>query len=165
MADFVTLSCPSCGGKLEITNDIERFACAHCGHEHLVKRTGGLVTIAPVLHAIEKVGVGVDKTAAELAIVRLQKEIDEVKTYRRNFLPKEKPDNGLSICSFFAIPGMLIILLGFSPLNEATGVICTPIIIILGISLCIFGVKFIPKASREIEIWEKRGKREINKNS
>ena len=41
MADFVTLSCPSCGGKLEVTRDIERFACAHCGREHIVKRTGG----------------------------------------------------------------------------------------------------------------------------
>ena len=78
MADFVTLSCPSCGGKLEITNDVERFACSHCGREHIVKRSGGIVSLSPVVDALNKVGVGVDKTAAELAIVRLQKEIPEI---------------------------------------------------------------------------------------
>ncbi len=66
---------PFLWGKLEITNDVERFACAHCGREHLVKRSGGMVSLSPVVDALNRVGVGVDKTAAELAIVRLQKEI------------------------------------------------------------------------------------------
>jgi DNA-directed RNA polymerase subunit RPC12/RpoP len=78
MADFVTLSCPSCGGKLEITDDVERFACAHCGREHIVKRSGGIVSLSPVVDAIRQVGIGVDKTAAELAIVRLKTEISEL---------------------------------------------------------------------------------------
>src|SRR5258706_205176 len=42
MSDFVTLTCPSCGGRLEITKDVERFACAHCGNEHVVRRAGAL---------------------------------------------------------------------------------------------------------------------------
>ncbi|MFL7795121.1 MAG: hypothetical protein AB8I69_23480 [Anaerolineae bacterium] len=29
--DSITLTCPSCGGKLQVTNDIDRFACTHCG--------------------------------------------------------------------------------------------------------------------------------------
>lgn len=37
MPDFVTLSCPTCGGQLQITKDIERFACGHCGNEHIVR--------------------------------------------------------------------------------------------------------------------------------
>ena len=36
--DIIALSCPSCGGKLQITSDIDRFACMHCGTESLVKR-------------------------------------------------------------------------------------------------------------------------------
>jgi predicted RNA-binding Zn-ribbon protein involved in translation (DUF1610 family) len=41
MSDFVTLTCPNCGGKLQITPDINRFACTHCGNEHIVTlRTG-----------------------------------------------------------------------------------------------------------------------------
>lgn len=75
MSEFITLSCPSCNGKLQITEDIERFACAHCGNEHMVKRSGGIVSLKPVFEAITK---GVDNTASELAIVRLDKEIDEL---------------------------------------------------------------------------------------
>ena len=78
MADFVTLSCPSCGGKLTITNDIERFACAHCGNEHVVNRSGYVVSLAPVVDELKKVQAGVDKTASELAIKRLTQEIEEL---------------------------------------------------------------------------------------
>jgi DNA-directed RNA polymerase subunit RPC12/RpoP len=75
MSDFVTLTCPSCGGKLQITKDIDRFACGHCGSEHVVKRAGGIVALAPVVEGLAKVQAGTDKTAAELAIVRLTQEI------------------------------------------------------------------------------------------
>lgn len=78
MADFVTLTCPSCGGKLTITNDIERFACAHCGNEHVVNRSGYVVSLAPVVDELKKVQAGVDKTASELAIQRLTQEIEEL---------------------------------------------------------------------------------------
>ena len=78
MPDFITLSCPSCGHKLQITEDIDRFACAACGNEHIVNRSGGIVTLKPIIDSIAKVQVGVDKTASELAIVRLKKEIKEL---------------------------------------------------------------------------------------
>ncbi len=68
MADFVTLSCPSCGGKLQVTNDIDRFACGYCGQEHAVNRSGGMVFLKPVVDELRKVQSGVDKTAAEMAI-------------------------------------------------------------------------------------------------
>ena len=79
MAEFVILSCPSCGGKLEITLDIERFACANCGREQVVKRGGGIISLSPVIYAFKRIEVGVDKTAAELAISRLSKEIGQLK--------------------------------------------------------------------------------------
>jgi len=74
MPDLITLSCPSGGGELNITNDIERFACGHCGREHVAKRAGGILSLSPVVEALKKVEVGVDKTASELAINRLQRE-------------------------------------------------------------------------------------------
>src|SRR3990172_2505499 len=80
MTDFVTLTCPSCGGSLQITNDIERFACAHCGTEHIVKRGGGVVSLTPVIERLAKVQIGVDKTASELAIKRLQEEIQAIQS-------------------------------------------------------------------------------------
>jgi hypothetical protein len=83
MSAFVTLTCPSCGGKLQITNDIDRFACGHCGNEHVVKRSGGIVALAPVVEGLAKVQMGVDKTASELAMVRLTKELPDLRDTRQ----------------------------------------------------------------------------------
>jgi phage FluMu protein Com len=54
MPDFITLSCPSCGHRLQITEDIDRFACAACGNEHIVNRSGGIVTLKPVIEGITR---------------------------------------------------------------------------------------------------------------
>jgi len=80
MAKFVTLSCPTCGGKLEITEDVDRFACGHCGNEHIVKRISGIVSIEPVVEELRKIGSGTDRTASELAIKRLTDEIKELRS-------------------------------------------------------------------------------------
>jgi DNA-directed RNA polymerase subunit RPC12/RpoP len=78
MDNFVKLSCPSCGSTLKVTSDVDRFACAHCGSEWIVKRGGGIVSLAPVTEGLKKVQTGVDKTAAELAIRRLREDLQEV---------------------------------------------------------------------------------------
>jgi len=76
--DFVTLAYPNCGGKLHITPDPHRFACAHCGSERMVRRGGGVVALAPVVEGLRQVQTGVDKTAAELAIARLTRELTQL---------------------------------------------------------------------------------------
>lgn len=77
MADFITLSCPSCGGKLQITNDVERFSCSYCGTEQIVKRSGGIVSLAPVMEGLQKVQASTDRVGAELAIARLTTELEQ----------------------------------------------------------------------------------------
>ena len=77
-AEFITLSCPSCGGKLQVTEDLNQFACAHCAAEHVVKRFGNTVSLAPVVDELKGVRAGVDKTASELALKRLPREIAEL---------------------------------------------------------------------------------------
>ena len=88
-SDFITLSCPSCGGKLGITPDVERFACQFCGHEHIVRRSGGMVSLEPVLQQINaglnsvgagmnQLGLNSERQAAEQSIARLTKEVDEL---------------------------------------------------------------------------------------
>lgn len=77
-SDFITLACPSCGGTLAITSDVDRFECGHCGNQHLVKRDGDVLTIAPLVKEVQSVRAGVDKTAAELAIPRIRTEIKEL---------------------------------------------------------------------------------------
>jgi len=84
--DIVTLLCPACGGKLQITNDLERFACMYCGSEHMVRRSGGLVSLAPMVQGLKQVAAGVDKTASELAIVRLRGEIAQLEDEQRRYL-------------------------------------------------------------------------------
>ena len=103
MSDFITLTCPSCNGKLQITDDIDRFACAHCGCEHIVKRSGGMVAIKPVLDTVAKC---VDNTASELAIVRLDREISEVE---EKLLPIK---SAVDSASGFLVIGILLAILG-----------------------------------------------------
>jgi hypothetical protein len=78
MRNYVSLTCPNCGGKLEITEEIERFACSHCGNEHIVNRGVGIVSLAPVTQQLSQIQVGTDKTAAELAILRLRNELLDI---------------------------------------------------------------------------------------
>jgi uncharacterized membrane protein len=92
-SDFITLACPSCGGKLNITSSLERFACGHCGNEHIVRRAGGTVSLEPVMDKLNQIsdninsmGGGIsritavaEKQAAETAIKRLRGEIEEQK--------------------------------------------------------------------------------------
>jgi ribosomal protein S27AE len=91
-SDFITLSCPNCGGRLQITPDIERFACQYCGYEHIVRRNGGMVSLEPVVRVMQNinsninlVGMGVnmlgfssEKQVAEQAIARIKTEIPEL---------------------------------------------------------------------------------------
>jgi len=79
MPEFSTLSCPSCGAKLQIGNNIDRFACSYCGNEHIVERTGGIVTLSPVVEEIKHIHICVDKTASELALKRLTQESEDLK--------------------------------------------------------------------------------------
>jgi protein-arginine kinase activator protein McsA len=86
MPNFVTLTCPSCGGKLEITPEIDRFACANCGNEHIVQRSGGIISVIPLVAGLHKVQEGVDRTASELAIKRLREELSVLESELEEFL-------------------------------------------------------------------------------
>ncbi len=52
MDDSISLTCPSCGGKLQISNDIDRFACGYCGNEQIVKGLEVFVSLKPVVEAL-----------------------------------------------------------------------------------------------------------------
>ena len=58
---------------------MNRFACQHCGREHLVRRQAGHVELTPVLAKIERISQGMDRHASELAIKRLKGERREIK--------------------------------------------------------------------------------------
>ena len=104
MSDFVSLTCPSCGAKLQITNDLEHFACGNCGNEYVVNRNGGVISVKPIIEKLRDVQTGVDKTASELAIKRLTGEINQLQQ-RINSI--ESPELLGVIASGFLIFGVL----------------------------------------------------------
>ena len=78
----IKLSCVSCSSNLDISQNINRLACGHCGTQQIVERSGGAIYLRGIAEAISKVQVGTDKTAAELALARISNEI-EVTHYQR----------------------------------------------------------------------------------
>jgi predicted RNA-binding Zn-ribbon protein involved in translation (DUF1610 family) len=61
--NIVSLSCRNCGAPLQINEQMEQLACGHCG--------------AQMVEALGSIRTGAVQTAAELALVRLQKELND----------------------------------------------------------------------------------------
>ena len=75
---ILTMKCAGCAAPLQIRPDTTQFVCAYCGAGQIVDRSGGIVTLNLVAEAIEKVQQGTDRTAAELALIRLTKKLAKV---------------------------------------------------------------------------------------
>jgi len=68
---LVTLQCPTCGAKLQLGPEIDRFACMHCGNEHIVRRGSGYISIEPVLQELRQVNTNLGQVqAADNAIAQ-----------------------------------------------------------------------------------------------
>jgi predicted RNA-binding Zn-ribbon protein involved in translation (DUF1610 family) len=131
-SDFITLSCPNCGGRLEITPDIERFACKFCGNEHIVRRTGSGVSLAPVVEGLKRVETkfdqvlsGSDRLAAEQTIQRLKEEIQALAAQvsaKEQFVQGNSTKTGSIvgsiICMVLSLPGCLASTLVFGGSDE-----------------------------------------------
>jgi hypothetical protein len=74
MLNSIPLKCANCGANLQITPEMETFACGYCGASQIVNRSGGTVSLRLLSEGIARVQAGTDKTAAELAIRRLTEE-------------------------------------------------------------------------------------------
>jgi hypothetical protein len=94
---FVGLNCTNCGAKLDVYDDMERFFCGYCGTEMVVQRRGGTINLKGVTEAIKKVQIGTDKTAAELAPVRLTEELKQLTFEATNLRTRHTSHKGLSI--------------------------------------------------------------------
>jgi hypothetical protein len=129
--DFITLSCPSCGAKLKITNDIDRFACSFCGNEHIVKRDGGVIVLKPIMDRLDKIDSSTDRTASELAINRLKEEIKELeKTYQDSINKKNKIETNLIVAIIAFFLG-LFLLIGNLKVSSAVNCL-VPVVLVAG---------------------------------
>lgn len=105
-SDFISLTCPSCGGKLQVTTDTERFACPHCGNEHLLRKTSGGISLAPVTENLRRIQAGTDKTAGEMKYARLNNELQEIEKQMR-FLFNISDKNDVNFLRA-QLPGLLV---------------------------------------------------------
>ena len=79
MSDFITLSCPSCGARLQVNKEKGTYTCEYCGVDHLIRPENQVVVTQnsdpEEMKSIKKV---MDKTNSEMAIKRLSEEIKEI---------------------------------------------------------------------------------------
>lgn len=116
MMQVIRLSCPSCGGALDINSNLDKFACAYCGTALSAVRRGGTVSLNTEI--LDDVRIGTNRTAAELALTRLEKELkkldkelssfsrpdirpDPINEDRQEYIEKYLKENGISTPSWF----------------------------------------------------------------
>jgi len=126
VAETVRLTCPGCGAKIEVTEDLSRFACAYCGNEVLVNRAGGAVSLIPVL---EEVRDGAARTASELAIKRLSGDIEKLLRQRE---PVAKDVGGFFGDVVLGVGGILAVVAGVWMLVQNTSYECFGWPLVLG---------------------------------
>lgn len=78
MLKVIAMNCPNCGARLDVTSDLDTFACAYCGSTIKVARHGGTVSLVRIEQAIGGIKTSTDRIAAELALKRLQRELGGV---------------------------------------------------------------------------------------
>lgn len=131
-SEIINLTCPSCGGKIQISKDIDRFACGYCGNEQMVVRSGGTITLAPVIDEIKHVSRGVDKTASELAIARLDREITKLQDEEDYLYSGYKKESGrFAIALIVIFAGIVLLITKTIPyIGILLLVVCVPLLII-----------------------------------
>jgi predicted RNA-binding Zn-ribbon protein involved in translation (DUF1610 family) len=154
--DFITLTCPSCGGKLQVKEDTEHFYCSYCGNEHIVRRQGGIVKLEPVIQEIKKVnnninGIrsSVDITNSELAIARLRNDIEELQAKKKKIIERIslmiKPISALGILAIFLVP------LTFADSKSIGCLIIPDIFVVIFLLICIISILNGVRERREIQ--------------
>jgi hypothetical protein len=92
MSKTITLQCPNCGARLEITPDMEIFACGHCGTQQMVRRAGNTVSLKLIGEAVAGVKVNTDRMAAEMAVRRLRDDVEAIEKQRQELRQRYSTD-------------------------------------------------------------------------
>jgi DNA-directed RNA polymerase subunit RPC12/RpoP len=132
---FINLTCTNCGGKLEVYDDMERFGCGYCGSEMLVQRRGGTVILKAVTEAIHRVQIGTDKTAAELAIVRLSNEREKLKAEYARLEARHSSSSGKTGCGLALVVLLAVSMIALVP--EKPGVGISVLVLLSGLTVLI----------------------------
>ena len=137
---IITLKCPSCGADLEISAEMDTFYCGYCGTRQMVQRRGGTVSLKLVGEAIARVQVGTDRTAAELALVRLRDELVSLQSKQQQLRVHQSVEkarlaeasSGLGLFGSLFLISIILAVCYFTDIDRVVEVaILIPILIIL----------------------------------
>jgi len=75
-AKIISLKCSSCSGLLQVNERFDKITCTYCGSEQLIiKSENNNVSLKKIEDKLSSVTSSSNKTAAELAITRLEKDL------------------------------------------------------------------------------------------
>ena len=72
--ELISMTCRTCGGKLQISQEAEQFICRNCGSEFSVSFHDGAISIRRIVEGIQRIQTSSYKTASELALRRIEEE-------------------------------------------------------------------------------------------
>lgn len=107
----IPMKCTSCGGALEVGPEMESFSCGYCGTPLQVERKGGTVALKMVAEGLRAVQAGTDKTAAELALKRLDGELAAVRRQMAEIMQDRRPVEKMSLMFYLLGSAALFIML------------------------------------------------------
>lgn len=144
----LTLNCTNCGANLEVSQDMERFACGYCGSQQIVERRGGTVALKPLTDAIRLVQSGTDKTAAELALKRMKQELVALQdSYRARIGQASIAKNNTITLALVGTVVVSVVIVG--AISKQTGAIGSLIVFTVAVVLCFAIIKNICKPINE----------------
>lgn len=117
----ISLKCTGCGSSLDITSDLEVFACGYCGARQLVRRSGGTISLKPLEEGIARVQEGTDRTAAELAVRRLREDLavvdSDIERARTDFAKQNGATQGGLLLVLFGGAGLAALFVMFNQIT------------------------------------------------
>jgi len=78
MSEVIELICKNCGGKANFDLSSNIFKCEFCDSKFLIENKNNNISMQPLIQSMDSLQNGIDKTASEFAIVRIQKELDNL---------------------------------------------------------------------------------------
>jgi DNA-directed RNA polymerase subunit RPC12/RpoP len=141
MAEITKIECQNCGGKATIDISTNIFKCEYCESQFLVERTGNDISMQPMIETMGSLKTGIDKTATELAIARIQKDIDRLNEQLqphaaewKNLTKLKNTKNNdylLRWIYFFLILATIIYLIFSYDTNSVGSIVCSSLFIFL----------------------------------
>jgi ribosomal protein S27AE len=144
----LTLNCTNCGASLEVSLDMERFACGYCGTQQIVERRGGTVALKPLTDAIRLVQTGTDKTAAELALKRMGEELVTLQSSYRARQGQATVAKNNAMTSV-VVGTIMIALVALCAVSKVIGQGATIVVMGLAIGICVVIVKRVCRPIEE----------------